>query len=870
MDTSAIDIPHSVIDKWQEITNLLAELVQVPAALIKRIEPPEIRVLVASASPGNPYRPRERACLNTGLYCETVMRTRQLLLVPDALEDDEWGANPDLKLGMISYLGVPISWPNGDIFGTICVLNRKRNAYHEVHHRLLLQLRDAVQADLLSVSPYEARLAAEKRGKACLEAQMTERTTQLAKINHALSLEVEEHKRAAAALRESEQRYRSSVENALEGIIRISHDGRVMAANPALARMLGYGSPDEMIAERTVEAGLVRANLRARAAELSTRPSPDAVSGYETELHGKEGRSIWVLLSSRLVRDASGEPIYTECFITDLTERKRADQERQDHIWFLESMEKVNRAIQGTNDLEQMTSDVLSAVLSIFACDRAWLVYPCDPEAASWRAVMEHTRPDYPGAFALGIDLPIDAEVANVFQTARASSGAVQFRSKSARPVPAQLAERFGIQSMIVMTVYPKVAKPYLFGLHQCAYPRIWTAWEERLFQEVGHRLGDGLTGLLMLRSLRESEAKLEEAQRIAHVGYWDHDLDTNFVTWSTESLRIFGLPQQNGGVAFTRYPELLHPDDRQRVVSAVAEALRGGARYEVEYRVVRPSGEVRIVHSQGDVVRDEAGRPRRMFGIVQDITERRHAEEALRDVQADLARVARLTTLGELAASLAHEINQPLAAIATSSNACLRWLNRDQPDLASARDAASRVVRDAHRAGDVIRSLRSLTRKSGPQLTRLDIRDAIKEVLALTRGESQRQSVVLHTNLAAEGWPVLGDRVQLQQVLLNLIMNAIQAMAAVNDRRRELTVTVARAEPDLVQVWVEDTGPGLDPAIESRIFDPFFTTKSDGLGMGLSICRSIIEAHGGQLRGSSRAPHGAAFHFTIPVAVEM
>ena len=256
--------------------------------------------------------------------------------------------------------------------------------------------------------------------------------------------------------------------------------------------------------------------------------------------------------------------------------------------------------------------------------------------------------------------------------------------------------------------------------------------------------------------------------------------------------------------------------------------------------------------------------------GTVMDITERRHAEEALRNAQAELARVARLTTMGELVASIAHEINQPLAAVATNGDACLRWLNRDKPDLDEARDAASRVVRDAHRAGEVIRSLRALTKKSGPQLTRLDIHDAIEEVLALTRGELQRHGVVLHTDLAAGDRPVLGDRVQLQQVLLNLIMNGIQAMAAVTDRRRELTVSVARAEPDRVQVAVEDTGPGLDPAIAQRIFEPFFTTKSDGLGMGLSICRSIIEAHGGHLWASPRAPHGTAFHFTIPIAVEM
>jgi C4-dicarboxylate-specific signal transduction histidine kinase len=252
------------------------------------------------------------------------------------------------------------------------------------------------------------------------------------------------------------------------------------------------------------------------------------------------------------------------------------------------------------------------------------------------------------------------------------------------------------------------------------------------------------------------------------------------------------------------------------------------------------------------------------------DITERRHAEEALRNAQAELARVARLTTMGELVASISHEVNQPLTAVATNADTCMRWLNREDPDLGEARDAASRVVRDAHRAADVIRSLRALAKKSGPQLTRLDIHDVIEEVLALTRGELQQHGVVLLTDLSAGDRPVLGDKVQLQQVLLNLIMNGIQAMGAVTDRNRELTVSVALAEPDRVQVAVADTGPGLDPATAQCIFEPFFTTKPDGLGMGLSICRSIVEAHGGQLWISPRAPRGTAFHFTIPIAGEM
>jgi signal transduction histidine kinase len=256
-------------------------------------------------------------------------------------------------------------------------------------------------------------------------------------------------------------------------------------------------------------------------------------------------------------------------------------------------------------------------------------------------------------------------------------------------------------------------------------------------------------------------------------------------------------------------------------------------------------------------------------FGKVMDITECRHAEEPLRDAQADLARVARLTTLGELAASLAHEINQPLAAIALSAASGFHWLNRDPPDLDSARAALARIERDGVRANDVIRGLLALAKNSGPQLTRLDLRDAIEEVLALTRGELQRHRVVGHTDLSAGEQLVLGNRVQLQQVLLNLVMNGIQAMATVAGRKRELTVSVAFAETDRVQVAVEDTGPGLDPTIAQRIFAPFFTTKSDGLGMGLSICRSIIQSHGGQIWASPRVPHGTAFHFTIPIAVE-
>jgi C4-dicarboxylate-specific signal transduction histidine kinase len=254
--------------------------------------------------------------------------------------------------------------------------------------------------------------------------------------------------------------------------------------------------------------------------------------------------------------------------------------------------------------------------------------------------------------------------------------------------------------------------------------------------------------------------------------------------------------------------------------------------------------------------------------GVVMDVTERRRADEALRTAQAELERVARLTAMGELTASIAHEINQPLAAIVSQGGAGLRWLNRDAPELDEARDAFARVVNEGQRAADVIRGLRSLAKKSGPQLTTLDIDDTIREVLSLANGEVQRHGVTLRTDLAVGDQPVVGDRVQLQQVLLNLILNGIDAMKAVTDGTRELGVSSALAGPDGVLISIEDSGPGLDPTVAQRIFEPFVTTKPDGLGMGLSICRSVIDAHGGRLWVSPGVPHGTRFHFTVPTGV--
>jgi PAS domain S-box-containing protein len=371
--------------------------------------------------------------------------------------------------------------------------------------------------------------------------------------------------------------------------------------------------------------------------------------------------------------------------------------------------------------------------------------------------------------------------------------------------------------------------------------------------------------------ALRESEAKLEEAQRIAHVGYWERDLESNLITWSGETLRIFGLAPGVGRVAATRYQELIHPEDRQRVVAAVAEALRGGPRYDIEYRVIRPNDEVRIVHSQGDVMRDESGRPRRMFGIVQDITARKRAEQDLheserryRETQMELAHVNRVTTMGQLTASIAHEVNQPLAAAVTSADAGLRWLAAQPPNLEKTRDAFERIIKAGNQASDVIGRIRDLIKKVPAHRATLDVNAMILETIALTRGEMQRHRVLLQTELANDLPSVLGDRVQLQQLILNLIMNGIEAMSELSGGSRVLLIDSRADAPEGVIVTVQDSGPGLKPECLDHIFDPFYTTKPTGMGMGLSICRSITEAHGGRLWASANVPRGASFQFSL------
>ena len=311
---------------------------------------------------------------------------------------------------------------------------------------------------------------------------------------------------------------------------------------------------------------------------------------------------------------------------------------------------------------------------------------------------------------------------------------------------------------------------------------------------------------------------------------------------------------------------EVTHPDDRDatdRGLDAVWEGRRTS--YHIEKRMIRKDGDVIWVNITAAPVPATESNPEFLPAIVVNVTEQKRAEEALRVSRAELARVSRLTTMGELTASIAHEVNQPLAAIVASGNACRRWLAGARPNLDRARDSIDRMIKDAHRASEIITRIRSMTRNAPPVQLAVDINAVIDDVLGFAHGELLAKGVSVRPALL-EGLPsITGDRVQLQQVVLNLVMNAVEAMASTTDRERVLAITSQRADDGDPIVSIEDSGHGLDAANADRIFDAFFTTKPGGMGMGLSISTSIVEAHGGRLWASPGLPHGTAFHFTLP-----
>jgi PAS domain S-box-containing protein len=368
--------------------------------------------------------------------------------------------------------------------------------------------------------------------------------------------------------------------------------------------------------------------------------------------------------------------------------------------------------------------------------------------------------------------------------------------------------------------------------------------------------------------TLRRTQSYLADAQRLSHTGSWGRNVATREVThWSAECFRIYGFDPDRGLPSYEQWAERIHPDDREQRRRIVDEAIHQRSDYEMDYRIVLPDGRTRHIHTVAHPLFNDAGELAEFVGTAMDVTELKRADEErerLRQARADLVYVSRVTTMGELTASLAHEIKQPVTAALLNAKACMRWLARDEPAIAEARETAAGIADNISRASEIINRIAGLFQKAAPPRESMDVNEVIQEMVALLRSEATHYAISIKPALQRDLPKVIGDRVQLQQVLMNLTLNGIDAMKE-TDSAKELTITSEAGDGELV-VSISDTGTGIAPQHADRIFDAFYTTKPHGIGMGLAISRSIVESHGGRLWATSNLGPGTNFHLSLPI----
>ncbi len=679
-------------------------------------------------------------------------------------------------------------------------------------------------------------------------------------------MDTTETKRAEESLRRSE--------GYLAEAQRLSHTGS-WASIPAIGeiryfseecyRVLGFDPRD---GQPRYETFLQRVHpddqaMLSEGVEKAGRDQTEFALDYRFVRPSGEIRDIHVV--GHPVLSPSGAPVEFVGTVMDVTERKQAELLLAGEKRLLEMIARGDsRALilRGACLLvEELASGSLSSILLL------------DPNANCLR---HGAAPSLPLTYTKAIDGAVIGPSVGSCGTAAYRAKPVVVSDIATDPLWADfrdLALAHGLRACWSTPILSSAGK--VLGTFAVYYrePHFPDQQELNVIERITHLASIAIERKQAEEALRRSEGYLAEAQRLARTGSWAWNVASRrSVYWSRENYRLFGFDPEEGIPSDEVFYQRVHPEDRDRVRrEAFLERPDEGSDFDVVFRIVLPEGAIKYIRSTGHPVRNISGDLVEYVGTSMDVTERKRVDEErerLRQVQADLAHVSRVTTMGELTASLAHEVNQPIAAAVTNANTCLRWLTRDHPDIEEAREAAMRIVKDGTRAAEIISRIRQLFKKGTSQREPADVNDIILEMTVLLRSETRRYNIIVETELAADLPQVMADRVQLQQVLMNLMINGIEAMKDA-DWKRELDIRSQRTKSEEVVVSVSDNGVGLPPQQKEQIFNAFFTTKLHGTGMGLRISRSIIESHGGRLWAVDNSPRGASFCFSLPAKAE-
>jgi PAS domain S-box-containing protein len=674
-----------------------------------------------------------------------------------------------------------------------------------------------------------------------------------------LLTDIDEWKRTEDALRESERQSRLIVDSIPGFIATFAPNGEVEFVNKPTLDYFGKSLED---LKRWGSGGTTHPDDLPRIVELFTKAMASG-EPFEGQVRARRFDGVYRWFQSRgfPLRDTDGRIVRWYNLLIDIDERKRAETQLAGEIRLLE-MVASGRSLTEVLDalchfVEEVASDCYCGILLI-----------------DWRdlKLQKAAAPSLPDSYNDAIHgLPVRAETG---PCARAACLKTQVIAADIETDPVWQESPFravalanGLRSCWSTPIYSLAGHVLgTFAIYQ-QKPGSPTPLQQGLIAQVTHIASIAIERAQGEAALKRSEAFLADGQRLSLTGSFSWRVGTDEITWSEQLYRIYefeiGTP-----LTLELIRTRVHPEDVSLLEKMKMIERAGGDSddFEWRYRLLMPDDSIKYLHAVGHAIRDQNGQLE-YIAAVQDVTEQRRSEDALAKARSELAKVARTTSLGVLTAAIAHEVNQPLSGIITNAGTCLRMLDAEPPDLDGARETARRTIRDGNRAADVITRLRALFSKKEFALELLDLNDATREVIAVSLSELERNRVVLHSELTEDLPNVIGDRIQIQQVILNLVRNASDAMADVNDRPRELLIRTERDDGEHVRLTVRDAGIGIDHHNPDKLFDPFHTTKTDGMGIGLSISRSIIERHQGRLWAERNDGPGATFAFSVPRA---